>query len=131
MRLIAKVASTVSTNPISPRITAFNQLLDISWQRPIQKGVFFSLLHPTRRDCWQRKNCMNNTLTVILGIVAMLLPLVVGRLYWKRFDHYFGRGDEVYMDSLEFFLKKIGSTVLIAFIILWIGISLVFNGSAS
>ncbi|QWD91121.1 hypothetical protein [Polynucleobacter sp. MWH-Braz-FAM2G] len=74
---------------------------------------------------------MDTTLTVVLGIVAMLLPLLVGRLFWKRFDHYFGRNDEVYMDSLEYFLKKIGSTVLIAFIILWIGMSLVFNGNAS
>jgi hypothetical protein len=74
---------------------------------------------------------MSNTLTVILGILAMLLPLVVGRLYWKKFDHYFGRGDEAYMDSLEYFLKKIGSTILIAFIILWIGMSLVFSGSAT
>ena len=74
---------------------------------------------------------MSNTLTVILGIVAILLPLVVGRLYWKRFDYYFGRGDEAYMDTLEYFLKKIGSTILIAFIILWIGMSLVFKGSAS
>ena len=74
---------------------------------------------------------MNTTLTVILGIVAMLLPLLVGRLVWKRFDHYFGRNDEAYMDSLEYFLKKIGSTVLIAFIILWLGMSLVFNGNAS
>jgi hypothetical protein len=74
---------------------------------------------------------MDSTLTVILGIVAILLPLVVGRLVWKRFDHYFGRGDEVYMDSLEYFLKKIGSTVLVAFVILWIGMTLVFNGSAS
>ena len=74
---------------------------------------------------------MDTTLTVILGIVAMLLPLLVGRLFWKRFDHYFGRNDEAYMDSLEYFLKKIGSTVLIAFIILWIGMSLVFNGNAA
>ena len=74
---------------------------------------------------------MDNTLTVILGIVAILLPLVVGRIFWKRFDHYFGRGDEAYMDTLEYFLKKISSTVLVAFVILWIGISLVFNGSAS
>ena len=74
---------------------------------------------------------MSTSLTIILGIVAMLLPLVVGRLYWKRFDHYFGRGDEAYMDTLEYFLKKIGSTILIAFIILWIGMSLVFNASAS
>ena len=74
---------------------------------------------------------MDNTFTIIFGIVAMLLPLVVGRIFWKRFDHYFGKGDEVYMDSLEYFLKKIGSTILLAFVILWIGISLVFNGSAS
>lgn len=74
---------------------------------------------------------MDTTLTVILGIVAMLFPLYIGRLFWKRFDHYFGRGDEAYMESLEYFLKKIGSTVLIAFIILWIGMSLVFNGNAS
>ncbi len=74
---------------------------------------------------------MDNTFTIIFGIVAMLLPLVVGRIFWKRFDHYFGKGDEVYMDSLEYFLKKIGSTILVAFVILWIGISLVFNGSAS
>jgi hypothetical protein len=69
--------------------------------------------------------------TIIFGIVAMLLPLVVGRLVWKRFDQYFGLGDEVYMDSLEYFLKKIGLTILIAFVLLWIGMSLVFNGSAS
>jgi hypothetical protein len=74
---------------------------------------------------------MNNTLTVIFGIVAMLLPLVVGRLLWKRFDRYFGRGDEAYMNTLEYFLKKIGSTILVAFVILWAGMSLVFNGSAS
>jgi hypothetical protein len=74
---------------------------------------------------------MSNTFTIIFGIIAMLLPLVVGRLFWKRFDHYFGRGDEAYMDTLEYFLKKIGSTILIAFIILWIGMSLVFNTSAS
>jgi hypothetical protein len=74
---------------------------------------------------------MDNTFTIIFGIVAMLLPLVVGRLLWKRFDRYFGRGDEVYMDSLEYFLKKIGSTILVAFVILWAGMSLVFNGSAS
>jgi hypothetical protein len=72
---------------------------------------------------------MDTTFTVVFGIIAMLLPLVVGRLVWKRFDQYFGRNDEAYMDTLEYFLKKIGFTVLIAFIVLWIGISLVFNGS--
>jgi hypothetical protein len=72
---------------------------------------------------------MNTTLTVILGIIAMLLPLVIGRLVWKRFDTWFGRNDEVYMDSLDYFLKKLGLTVLIAFVLLWIGMSLVFNGN--
>jgi hypothetical protein len=72
---------------------------------------------------------MDTTVTVVLGIVAMLLPLVVGRLVWKRFDQYFGRGDELYMDGLGYFLKKLGFTILIAFILLWIGISLVFSGS--
>ena len=74
---------------------------------------------------------MDTTLTVILGIVAMILPLVVGRLVWKRFDRWFGRNDEAHMDSLEYFLKKIGFTILIAFILLWLGMGLVFNGSGS
>lgn len=74
---------------------------------------------------------MDNTLTIILGIVAMIFPLVVGRLVWKRFDQYFGRNDEAYMDTLEYFLKKLGLTILVAFILLWIGISLVFSGSAN
>mgnify|MGYP006283751531 FL=1 len=73
---------------------------------------------------------MNNTITVILGIAAMLLPLAVGRLVWKRFDQWFGKGDAAYMDSLQYFLKKIGLTILIAFVLLWIGMGLVFNGSA-
>ncbi|HAT39068.1 hypothetical protein [Polynucleobacter necessarius] len=60
---------------------------------------------------------IDTTLTVMLGIVAMLLPLVVGRLFWKRFDPYF--------------IKKIDLTVLVAFIILWIGMSLVFTGNAA
>jgi len=72
---------------------------------------------------------MDSTFTVALGIVAMLLPLVVGRLVWKRFDQYFGRNDEAYMDTLEYFLKKLSITILVAFIILWIGMSLVFSGS--
>jgi hypothetical protein len=74
---------------------------------------------------------MDTTLTVVLGIVGMLLPLVVGRLVYKRFDGWFGRNDEAYMDSLEYFLKKIGFTILIAFILLWLGMGLVFNGSSS
>ena len=73
---------------------------------------------------------MDTTLTVILGIVAMLLPLVLGRLVWKRFNQWFGRNDEVYMDSLEFFLKKIGLTALVALIVLWLGMSVVFGNQA-
>ena len=74
---------------------------------------------------------MDTTLTVVLGIVAMLLPLVVGRLVWKRFDGWFGRNDEAYMDSLEYFLKKIGFTILVAFILLWICMTLVFSGNGA
>ena len=74
---------------------------------------------------------MDTTLTVILGIVAMLLPLVVGRYVWKGFDGWFGKNDEIYMDSLGYFVKKIGLTILVAFILLWIGIGLVFNGNGA
>ena len=72
---------------------------------------------------------MNTTLTVILGIVGMLLPLLIGRLVWKRYDGWFGRDDEVYMNSLEYFLKKLGLTALIAFVLLWVCMSLVFSGN--
>jgi hypothetical protein len=74
---------------------------------------------------------MSTTFTVLLGVVAIILPLVIGRLFWKRFDQYFGRNDEAYMDTLEYFLKKLGFTILIAFVVLWIGMSLVFNTSTS
>ena len=74
---------------------------------------------------------MNTTLTVVLGIVAILLPLLVGRLVWKRFDQHFGKNDEAYMDTLSYFLKKLGLTALVTFIVLWIGINLVFNGNIS
>ena len=77
----------------------------------------------------ERTHFMDSALTVALGIVAMLLPLLVGRLVWKRFDQYFGRNDAAYMDTLEYFLKKLGITILVAFIVLWIGMSLVFSGS--
>lgn len=79
----------------------------------------------------ERTYFMDSTLTVALGIVAMLLPLLVGRLVWKRFDQYFGRNDAAYMDTLEYFLKKLGITILVAFIVLWIGMSLVFSGSSN
>ena len=70
---------------------------------------------------------MNNSLTIIFGMIAIVLPILAGRLVWKRFDRYFGRNDEAYMDSLEFFLKKIGLTALVALIVLWLGMSLVFS----
>ncbi|MBT8541033.1 hypothetical protein G6657_09420 [Polynucleobacter paneuropaeus] len=73
---------------------------------------------------------MNNSLTIVFGIIAILLPILVGRLVWKRFDGYFGRNDEAYMDSLEYFLKKIGLTALVALIVLWLGMSLVFSNQA-
>ncbi|OYY59099.1 MAG: hypothetical protein B7X83_02195 [Polynucleobacter sp. 17-46-58] len=66
-------------------------------------------------------------MTIIFGILAILLPLLVASLIWKHFDHYFGRNDEVYINSLEYFLKKLGATLLSAFALLWIGMSLVFS----
>ncbi len=74
---------------------------------------------------------MNTSLTVVLGIVAILFPLLIGRLVWKRFDHYFGKNDQAYMDTLEYFLKKLAFTILVAFILLWLGMSLVFHGNAA
>ena len=73
---------------------------------------------------------MDNSLTIIFGMIAIVLPILAGRLVWKRFDGYFGRNDEAYMDSLEFFLKKIGLTALVALIVLWLGMSLVFGNQA-
>jgi len=73
---------------------------------------------------------MDNSLTIIFGMIAIVLPILAGRLVWKRFDRHFGRNDEAYMDSLEFFLKKIGLTALVALIVLWLGMSLVFGAQA-
>ena len=73
---------------------------------------------------------MDNSLTIIFGMIAIVLPILAGRLVWNRFDRYFGRNDEAYMDSLEFFLKKIGLTALVALIVLWLGMSLVFGTQA-
>ena len=74
---------------------------------------------------------MNTTLTVVLGIVAIIFPFIVGRIVWKRYNQHFGKNDEVYMDTLSYFLKKLGLTALATFIALWIGMSLVFNGNIS
>jgi len=73
---------------------------------------------------------MDNSLTIIFGMIAIVLPILAGRLVWKRFDRYFSRNDEAYMDSLEFFLKKIGLTALVALIVLWVGMSLVFGNQS-
>jgi len=70
---------------------------------------------------------MNDSTTIVMGIIAMLLPVIAGRLVWRHFDQYCGRNDEAYQDTLPYFLKKIGTTALTAFVILWIGISLTFN----
>ncbi len=70
---------------------------------------------------------MNDSTTIVMGIIAMLLPVFAGRLVWRRFDQYFGRNDEAYQDTLPYFLKKIGATALIAFLLLWIGMGVVFN----
>jgi hypothetical protein len=35
------------------------------------------------------------------------------------------------MESLNYFIKKISLTVLVAFIVLWIGMSLVFTAGGS
>ncbi len=70
---------------------------------------------------------MNDSTTIVMGIIAMMLPVIAGRLVWRHFDQYCGRNDEAYQDTLPYFLKKIGATALTAFVILWIGISLTFN----
>ncbi len=66
-------------------------------------------------------------MAIIFGILAILLPVLVGSMVWEHFDHYCGRDDEVYINSLEHFLKKLGATLLSAFALLWIGMSLVFS----
>ena len=72
-------------------------------------------------------SAMEETQTIIFGIIAIITPLLVGRMVWKRFDRYFGRNDEAYMNTLDYFLKKLGLTALLAFIVLWVGMALVFN----
>lgn len=68
--------------------------------------------------------------TILFGIIAIVAPLLIGRMVWKRFDRYFGRSDEAYMNTLDYFLKKLGLTILVAFIVLWFGMTLVINNSA-
>lgn len=66
-------------------------------------------------------------MTIIFEILAILIPVLVGSLVWKHFDRYCGRDDEAYINSLEYFLKKLGATLLSGFALLWIGIALVFS----
>ena len=68
-----------------------------------------------------------NSMTIIFGILAILLPVLVGSMVWKHFDRCCSRNDEVYINSLEHFLKKLGATLLSTFALLWIGMSLVFS----
>ena len=74
---------------------------------------------------------MEDYQTIIFGIIAIITPLLVGRIFWRRFDRYFGKENAEYMNTLEYFLKKLGFTILLAFIVLWLGITLVFNTSVS
>ena len=55
---------------------------------------------------------MNDSTTIVMGIIAMLLPVIAGRLVWRHFDQYCGRNDDAYQDTLPYFLKKIGATAL-------------------
>jgi len=73
---------------------------------------------------------MDNSKTLIMGIIAILLPIFVGRFLWKKFDGFFGKNNQEYMNTLEFFLKKLGATILIAFVFLWIGLSIVFHNQS-
>ena len=70
---------------------------------------------------------LENTTTIIFGMIAIVLPLLGGRLVWKRYDHYFGHQDPAYQETLSYFLKKLGATALVTFVLLWIGISIVFK----
>ncbi len=70
---------------------------------------------------------MGQMTTILLGIAAILFPVLAGRFAWKNFDRYFGKNDQEYMDTLQFFLKKTGFTILVAFVFLWIGLSIVFQ----
>ncbi|WP_114652048.1 hypothetical protein [Polynucleobacter necessarius] len=66
-------------------------------------------------------------MTIIFGILAILIPVLVGSMVWKHFDRYCGRDDEAYINSLEHFLKKPSVTLLCGFALLWIGMALVFS----
>ena len=74
---------------------------------------------------------MGQTTTILFGIAAILIPVLAGRFTWKNFDHYFGKNDPEYMNTLEFFLKKIGCTIFVAFVLLWIGLSIVFQNQVN
>ena len=66
-------------------------------------------------------------LTVFLGALFMVLPVIAGRFMWKNYDRYFGRNDPIYMDTLAYFVKKLGLSLLVIFAILTLGMVFIFQ----
>lgn len=69
-------------------------------------------------------------LTVFLGALFMVLPVIAGRFMWKNYDRYFGRNDPIYMDTLAYFVKKLGLSLLVIFAILTLGMVFIFQNQA-
>ena len=69
-------------------------------------------------------------LTVFLGALFMVLPVIAGRFMWKNYDRYFGRNDPVYMDTLTYFVKKLGLSLLVIFVVLSLGMVFIFQNQA-
>ena len=70
---------------------------------------------------------MDIMLTVFLGALFMVLPVIAGRFMWKNYDRYFGRNDPIYMDTLAYFVKKLGLSLLVIFAILTLGMVFIFQ----
>jgi len=73
---------------------------------------------------------MDILLTVFLGALFMVLPVIAGRFMWKNYDRYFGRNDPVYMDTLTYFVKKLGLSLLVIFVVLSLGMVFIFQNQA-
>jgi len=69
-------------------------------------------------------------LTVFLGALFMVLPVIAGRFMWKNYDRYFGRNDPIYMDTLAYFVKKLGLSLLVIFAVLTLGMVFIFQNQA-
>ena len=69
-------------------------------------------------------------LTVFLGALFMVLPVIAGRYMWKNYDRYFGRNDPAYMDTLSYFVKKLGLSLLVIFLVLTLGMVFIFQNQA-